>query len=104
MASNEMTIHSAIDAMTEDDVANWIAAGDYTSIGGVELPANVSQRVAEFAASSEVEGFTFLPPPAGPAGVPMPYPNTSIVGRKAGKGQQEYLKIKLTDVIITGLS
>ncbi len=90
----------AVDAMTEAEVERWIVAGDYSSIGGVALPASVSQRVTAFVNGGEVEGFVSVPPtPATPPGIPMPYPN--IAHRKAGKGQQEFLKVTLTEIFIS---
>jgi hypothetical protein len=102
MTSNETTRAAvqAIDAMTEDEVANWVGAGDYTSIGGVNLPANVSQRVAEFMAGAEVEGFA-CESPAVPLGIPVPYPNLGITHRKAGGHQHEYFKVTMKDILIT---
>ena len=56
------------------------------------------------------DGIKFeAPPPAGPGGIPSPYPNVAeegeslgnAVARKAGEGQKEFLEVKLENTQIS---
>jgi hypothetical protein len=93
----------AIDAMTEDEVESWLRAGDYSTIGGVALPEAVRARISDVLATPEVEAYGFgvgfgLDTPSEGQG---PSVNEGILGRKAGKGQQEFLKVTMTQVFVS---
>ena len=85
--------------MSDEEAAAWMAGGDYSSIGGVAIAADDAQRIAESLGDPEVAGFgmnfglNFEVPP-GP-------PIDGIAHRKAGKGQQEFLVIKLNEVFVS---
>lgn len=88
----------AINGMTEKELTAWLAAGDYTTVGGVSLPERVSRKISELLSTSEVEGFAMN---AGMSAGALPRPE-SVSGRKAGKDQLEFIKIELRDILISG--
>jgi hypothetical protein len=102
------TAVKAIDDMTVEELEAWVAAGDYTSLGGVSLPDDVTERLTEALAEPEVSGFAVdlglglklnsaVPDPGGSLG------GTPLGGhseRKAGGKQQEFLKFTLTEILI----
>ena len=110
--SNGQAAIEAIEKMTEEELAAWIAAGDYTSIGGVPISDDDARRVSDAVAEPEVAAYgmdmgfglssnVVLGSPSGPPGGPGHVPVNSITHRKAGKGQQEFLKITLTQVFVS---
>jgi hypothetical protein len=102
------TAVKAIDDMTGDELAAWIAAGDYTSVGGVELPEKVTARLTETLANPEVAGFALdlglgsISPRSGGnlTGLGRSSPPGGHTERKAGGGQQEFLKFTLTQILL----
>ncbi|MEY2434956.1 MAG: hypothetical protein QOC92_4681 [Acidimicrobiaceae bacterium] len=101
------TAVKAIDNMTGDELAQWVAAGDYTSVGGVDLPETATKRLTEAMADPEVAGYAFdlglgsIAPRSGNLGSGLggSQPGDHIE-RKAGGGQQEFLKLTLTQILI----
>jgi hypothetical protein len=102
------TAVKAIDDMSGDELAAWIAAGDYTSVGGVDLPEKVTARLTAAMADPEVAGHAFdlglggvVPRLGGNLGTGLggsqPGGHTE---RKAGENQQEFLKLTLTQILI----
>lgn len=98
-STDTRAVLQAIEKMTDEEAAAWMAAADYSSIGGVEIAAADRDRIAEKLGDPEVAGFgmdfglNFATPP-GP-------PIDGIYHRKAGKGQQEFLVIKMNEALIT---
>ena len=76
-------IEAAFEPMTDEKAADWVRAGDYTSVGGVAIPAGAAKRFAAIISGEEVEGFAF--DPAAPSPLAIPYPNIGVVeGTKKG--------------------
>lgn len=50
-------LKQAIEAMTDDEVAEYLTAGDFGSVAGIPLPAEASARVEALASGAEVQGF-----------------------------------------------
>jgi len=89
----------AVQGMSDEEAAAWMAGGDYSSIGGVAIAAQDAQRIAESLGDPEVAGFgmnfglNFETPPGPPVDM--------ITHRKAGKGQQEFLVVKMNEVFVS---
>ena len=77
-------IEAAFEPMTDEEAANWVRAGKYTSVAGVVIPADVAQRFAALVVGDEVDGFDFNP--AAPSPLAIPYPNIGVgpIGTKQG--------------------
>ena len=103
--TDEETIQAAvaaIDSMTDEQLTEWLANGDYASVGGVRLPEASALQLADAIRGAEVNGFAFdlgggLQPGTGPGG-PL-----GITHRKAGDRPLEYLKITMTEALITSV-
>lgn len=111
-SSNGQAAAEAIEAMSEEELAAWITAGDYSSVGGVEIPEDVSQRIADAVGYPEVVGLGFdlgfgmpsnlaetggsTPPHTGPSG------HWALPGQthnKSGMQSFELLKFTLSDIL-----
>lgn len=113
-SSNEQAAAEAIGKMSEDELAAWITAGDYSSVGGIEISEQASQRIADAVGYPEVVGLGFdlgfgmpghlastggTPPKHGPGG------HWALPGQthdKPGTQSFEFLKGTLADILISG--
>ena len=89
----------AVETMSEEESAAWIAAGDYSSIGGIPIPDDeAARRIAELLDAPEVAAYDLglgsnESPPLGTT------PGT--LDRKAGKGQHEFLVFTFKTVMVS---
>ena len=58
-SSNGQAAAEAIEKMSEEELAAWITAGDYSSVGGVEISEDASQKIADAVGYPEVVGLSF---------------------------------------------
>jgi hypothetical protein len=88
----------AVETMSEEESAAWIAAGDYSSIGGIPISDDDARRIAELLNAPEVSAYDLglgsnESPPLGTT------PGT--LDRKAGKGQHEFLVFTFKTVMVS---
>jgi hypothetical protein len=100
-----------LDTMTDDDLAAWVQAGDFTSIGDVQLSDDDAERIATAVGWPEVAGYTFGLgmemglKPQGFGGTPA---GLSSLGHPGGHTESHHdvsvFRIAIKDVLIPGLS
>lgn len=114
-SSNAQAAAEAIAQMSEEELAAWITAGDYSSVGGVEISEEASQRIADAVGYPEVVGLGFdmgfgLPSSLASTGGSTPHPgghggHVAIPGQthnKPGLQSFEFMKVTLADILISG--
>lgn len=99
---NRRQAAEVLDEMTDDELSAWVEGGDFTSIRGIALSDDDATRIADALGAPEVAGFNFglgfgsnLNPPSTP---PL---GGHVESRKAGHGQQDFLRITIKDVLIS---
>ncbi len=113
-SSNAQAAAEAITNMSEEELAAWITAGDYSSVGGVEISEDASQKIADAVGYPEVVGLGFdmgfgmtsnlantggSKPPSGHGG------HFAVPGQthnKPGMQSFEFIKITLADILNAG--
>jgi len=114
MTSRGQAAAEAIEQMTEEELAAWITAGDYSSINGIEISEEASQRIADAVGYPEVVGLGFdigfgMPnklasssgggtPPHGPGGH-WALPGQTHDKPGMGMGSFEFAKFTLADIL-----
>ena len=113
-SSNGHAAAAVIADMSEEELAAWITAGDYSSVGGVAIPESMSQRIADAVGYPEVVGLGFdlgfgMPGNlAKSSGIPGPQPTYGHVAtpgqthHKPGGQSFQFLKVTLADILISG--
>jgi hypothetical protein len=74
----------AFENMSDEEARNWFAAGDYTAVAGIPLPAEASRRIAELADEQDVQGFGMDLNPLGSVQTPISGVSS---GEKGAQGQ-----------------
>src|SRR2546421_12705026 len=62
----------AFESMTDDEATAWLAAGDYATVAGIQLPETATAKFAQLASGEEVKGFGLDFNPLSSQAVQMP--------------------------------